>query len=204
MEADIFFMEGCGRCSLGGTPACKVHTWQGELALLREILLQSGLTETRKWGVACYMYDKKNIVLLGALKSCATLSFFKGSLLSDPEKLLHTPGENSQAARYMKFTQTEQVMAQSGHIAAYLQEAIMLEKQGAKVDFKKEHHHQWPDELQLAFDEDPALKNAFENLTPGRQRGYLLFFTAAKQSVTRIQRIAKNKEKIMQGKGLQE
>jgi len=204
MEADVFFDDGCGRCSLGGTPACKVNTWRQELALLREILLKSGLTETRKWGVACYMYGKQNMVLLGALKHGATLSYFKGSLMSDPGKLLHSPGENSQAVRYMKFTSPEQVSEQAEIIAEYLREAMVLEETKQQVTFKKADEQEKCEELQRALNEDAELNKAFYALTPGRQRGYILFFNAAKQPKTRIDRIGKCRDKILIDKGLQD
>lgn len=203
-EADIFFMEGCGRCALGGTPACKVHAWHDELALLREILLQSGLTETRKWGVACYMHGKHNVALLGALKACATLSFFKGALMHDPENLLHKPGENSQAVRYMKFTAAGQVKEQAGHIANYLKEAIKIEESGQKVVFMQPEEQDMCEELAQALRDDAEMASAFQKLTPGRQRGYMLFFSGAKQAKTRMERIAKCRDRILQGKGMQD
>ena len=203
-EADVFFVDGCGRCSLGGTPACKVHDWREELMLLRDILLQSGLTETRKWGVPCYVLGKHNVVLLGVLKSCATLSFFKGALMKDPENLLVKPGENSQAARYMKFTSPEQVTAQVAIIRDYLKEAIGIEESGQKVTFKSPQEQSMCEELQEALQSDAELSSAFYALTPGRQRGYILHFGGAKQSQTRIDRIAKNRDRILQGKGMQD
>ena len=203
-EADIFFMEGCGRCALGGTPACKVHAWHDELALLREILLQSGLTETRKWGVACYTHGKHNVALLGALKACATLSFFKGALMQDPENLLQKPGENSQAARYMKFTTVRQVNEQAGHIVSYLKEAIKIEESGQKVVFKQPEAQDMCEELIQALRDDAEMASAFQKLTPGRQRGYMLFFSGAKQAKTRVERIAKCRDRILQGKGMQD
>ena len=203
-EADIFFMDGCGRCSLGATPACKVNTWREELALLRKILLKSELTETRKWGVACYMHGKQNVVLLGALKHGATLSFMKGSLMSDPENLLHSPGENSQAVRYMKFTEPEQVGVLSENIMAYIREAIRLEETKQKVTFKSVDDQVMCVELAGVLKADAELSKAFYALTPGRQRGYILFFNAAKQPETRTMRIAKHRNKILQGKGMQD
>lgn len=203
-EADVFFTDGCGRCALGGTPACKVHTWREELLLLRDLLLQSGLTETRKWGVACYMHNKHNVVLLGALKSCATLSFFKGSIMHDPENLLIKPGENSQAARYMKFTSPEHVIEQTGSILSHIREAIQLEESGQKVAFKSPEEQPMCEELQEALKSDLELKSAFYALTPGRQRGYILFFGGAKQSKTRMERIAKWRPSILRGKGMQD
>lgn len=197
-------MEGCGRCSLGGTPACKVHTWRDELILLRDLVLQSGLTETRKWGVPCYVTGKKNVVLLGALKGCATLSFLKGALMKDPEKLLVKPGENSQSARYMKFTAPEEVTAQSSSIMGYLKEAILIEESGQKVTFNSPEQQPMCEELQQAIKSDAELSSAFYALTPGRQRGYILYFGGAKQSQTRIDRIAKSRDRILQGKGMQD
>lgn len=204
MEADVFFSDGCGRCPLGGTPGCKVHQWREEVLMLREILLQSGLTETRKWGVPCYVHGKKNVVLLSVLKESATLSFLKGALLSDPAKLLHKPGENSQAARYMKFTSPDQVLAQSAEISAYVREAVKLEESGQKVVFKAPQDQAMCDELQEVLKSDVELNTAFYALTPGRQRGYILFFGGAKQAKTRMERIDKWRDKILQGKGMQD
>lgn len=203
-EADVFFVDGCGRCSLGGTPACKVHDWREELILLRDILLKSGLTETRKWGVPCYVKGNKNVVLLGVLKSCATISFFKGALMKDPENLLVKPGENSQAARYMKFTSPEQVIALAAIIRDYIKEAIGIEESGQKVTFKSPEEQPMCEELQEALQSDAALSSAFYALTPGRQRGYILHFGGAKQAQTRIDRIAKNRDRILQGRGMQD
>ncbi|MFN4915203.1 MAG: YdeI/OmpD-associated family protein [Sphingomonadales bacterium] len=204
MEADVFFSDGCGRCPLGGTSGCKVHQWREEVLMLREILLQSGLTETRKWGVPCYVHGKKNVVLLSVLKESATLSFLKGALLSDPAKLLHKPGENSQAARYMKFTSPDQVLAQSAEISAYVREAVKLEESGQKVVFKAPQDQAMCDELQEVLKSDVELNTAFYALTPGRQRGYILFFGGAKQAKTRMERIDKWRDKILQGKGMQD
>ena len=203
-DVDVFFVDGCGRCALGATPACKVNTWKEELALLRQILLQSGLTETRKWGVACYMHGANNVVLLGALKHCATLSFFKGALMTDPEKLLQKPGENSQAMRYLRFTSPGQVNDQRLHINAYLMEAVGIEEAGQKVSFKPPQEQVMPEELTNVLNNDPVLAAAFHKLTPGRRRGYILFFGAAKQPKTRLERISKCREKILQGKGMQD
>lgn len=203
-EANVFFTDGCGRCALGGTPACKVQTWQVELSMLREVLLQSGLLETRKWGVACYMHNQFNVVLLSALKHGAILSFFKGSLMQDPEKLLIKPGENSQAARYMKFTSPEQVIEHTGSILSYIREAIQLEESGQKVAFKSPEEQPMCGELQEALQSDADLSAAFYALTPGRQRGYILFFGGAKQAKTRMERIAKWRPAILRGKGMQD
>lgn len=199
-EVDLYLLEGCGRCPLGGTPQCKVHTWAAELKRLREIVLDTGLEETVKWGVPCYTDGKNNIVMIGAFVDRATLSFFKGVLLKDERGILEKPGPNSQSSRILNFTNVEEINAVEDYIRAYIHEAVENEAQGKKVEFKK-NPEPIPDELQDKFDNDPAFQAAFEALTPGRQRGYILYFSQAKQSATRISRIEKYTEKIMQGIG---
>lgn len=203
-QVDQFMEQGCGRCPLGGTPDCKTLSWTDELARLREIVLECGLTEEVKWSVPCYTHEKRNIVLLGVLKDCRTLNFLKGALLSDPKGLLEKPGENSQSARYLRFTSTGQIRKRDAAIRALIREAIDTERSGKKVDFKAKHELIYPDELLAKFDADPDFKAAFEALTPGRQRGFVLHFTGAKQSKTRASRIEKCVPKILQGKGPQE
>ncbi|NMM47661.1 hypothetical protein HH304_04560 [Flammeovirgaceae bacterium KN852] len=200
-SVENYFVEGCGRCSLGGTPDCKVHKWTKELELLRTILLESGLTEECKWGVPCYTYHGTNVILLSAFKEFCSISFMKGSLLADSKNLLDKPGKNSQAFRLLKFTSPDQVTKIESDIKAYIFEAIEVEKAGLKVNFKKEPEP-IPEELSQKFEEDPMLKSAFDSLTPGRQRGYILFFSQPKQSKTRISRIEKCEEMIMNGVGL--
>ena len=200
-KVDQYFKDGCMRCELGGTPDCKVLSWVEELKELRKILLETGLVEELKWGVPCYSYEGKNILIMSALKDSSTISFFKGSLLKDPEKALEKPGKNSQAARYLKFTSLEEIIQNETLISAYIAEAIEIEKAGLKVAFKSTADYEIPEEFQARLDEDPALKMAFENLTPGRQRGYLLYFPGAKQSQTRASRVEKYIPKIMEGKG---
>lgn len=204
MNTDIetFFLEGCGRCKLGGTPDCKVHRWQHELEVLRRILLDCGLTETVKWGFPCYMCQQKNILLLSVFKEYAALLFFKGALLQDEDQLLTLAGENSQAGRQFRFTSVEEIIRHEAKIKAYVFEAVELEKAGVKVPLKTIAEHPIPEEFQLKLQEFPALKMAFERLTPGRQRAYLLHFGAPKQSQTRINRIEKCIPTILQGKGM--
>ena len=197
---DEYLAEGCGRCSLGGTPECKVHKWDKELARLRSILLACGLTEEIKWSQPCYTYGGNNILLMTAFKDYCCLAFFKGVLLKDSTKLLTAPGENSQAVRQLRFTDVKDIIRLETTIKAYIFEAIEVEKTGLKVNLKKEQDPM-PEELQQKLDGDPALKTAFEALTPGRQRGYILHFSQPKQSATRILRIEKNIPKIMAGKG---
>lgn len=201
-EVDLYLRDGCMRCELGGTPDCKVVDWIKELKELRRILLETELVEEVKWSVPCYTYKGKNILLMSALKDACTLSFFKGSLLKDPEGILTKPGEHSQAARYLRFTNIKDILELEATIKAYVAEAIEIEKAGLKVEFKDTVDFDVPEELQTRLDEDPALKMAFEALTPGRQRGYLLYFSGAKQSKTREARIDKFIPWILEGKGI--
>lgn len=197
---DTYLIDGCGRCSLYKTPDCKVRTWNDEIKMLREIVLESCLKEEYKWSQPCYTWKGKNVLMVSALKDCALLSFFKGSLLKDPHKLLVSPGKNSQADRQFRYTDCESIREQKDIIISYIEEAIALEKAGKKVSFKKERDP-LPDELILKFEQDPTLKKAFEALTPGRQRGYIIHFSQAKKSETRKARIEKYAAKIMEGKG---
>lgn len=198
---DQYLSDGCGRCALGGTPQCKVHSWPKALQELRRIANACGLTEEIKWGVPCYTLDGKNILNIAAFKEYAALSFFKGALLKDPRNILEKPGENSQAGRLLKFTDPRQVADLEKDLKAYIFEAIEVEKQGLKVDFKAKNELEYPEELIQKFGEAPELQEAFEALTPGRQRGYILHFSQPKQSATRTSRIEKCVEKILAGKG---
>lgn len=200
-SVEAYLIEGCGRCPLGGTSECKVHKWIAELALLREIVLDCGLTETCKWGVPCYTVQDKNVIMISAYKEFCSISFLKGSLLSDPEQLLESPGKNSQAVKLLKFTNIEQIEEVSSDIQAYIQEAIEIEKAGLQVIFKK-NPEAIPEELENKLEEDAYFRAAFEALTPGRQRGYIIFFSAPKQSKTREARIEKCMEKILNGEGM--
>lgn len=200
-EVDVFFEEGCGRCRMGGTPACKIHTWQKEARLLRQIILETGLNEDRKWGFPCYTLKNKNILMLAVFKNYCSVSFFKGALLKDPEKLLISPGENSNSVRQIRCTEETNIMNLADSIKRYIYEAVEIEKAGLKVPIVPSSATDVPLELQHQFDEDATFKTAFEALTPGRQRGYLLYFSAAKQPQTRRARIEKYKAHILQGKG---
>jgi uncharacterized protein YdeI (YjbR/CyaY-like superfamily) len=196
-----YLTEGCARCPLGGTPGCKVHAWSTELHALRGILSKSGLIETAKWGVPCYTLNGKNVLLLSAFKNHCAISFFKGALLKDDAGLLSTPGPNSQASRLLKFTSPDAVEALREATLDFIQQAIAIENAGLQIEFQKSPEP-WPEELQEWLEQDPVLKDAFEALTPGRQRGYVLYFSAPKQSKTRISRIEKCVDKIMNGEGL--
>ena len=197
---DNYLIEGCGRCPLVGTPECKVNNWREELKILRSILLDTELTETLKWSNPCYTFNNINILMLGALKEYAVISFFKGVLLNDPEKLLISPGRNSQSDRRLIFTSVDQISEHVTIIKNYVSEAIENEKAGLKVVFKK-NPEPIPPELQEKLDHDVLFRQAFESLTPGRQRGYILHFSQPKQSKTRLSRINKCTSKILQGKG---
>ncbi|WP_186756585.1 YdeI/OmpD-associated family protein [Echinicola salinicaeni] len=200
-KIDNYLNEGCGRCPLGGTPDCKVHKWTEELLQLRRIALDCGLTEELKWSVPCYTYKKKNILIISAFKAYAAISFFKGALLQDQAKLLEKPGENTQAGRLIKYQSVSDILQQESTIKAYIYEAIEVEKSGLNVEVKNTDQYEVPGELQEALEENPDFKSAFEALTPGRQRGYLLHFSQAKQSKTRMARIEKCMPKIFEGKG---
>lgn len=203
-KIDAYLAEGCGRCKLGGTPECKVHSWQPELKLLRSIVLECGLEEELKWGVPCYTWQGHNILIVAAFKTYASISFFKGALLSDHAGMLESPGENSQAGRLIKFTDVRTISKQKADLKAYIFEAIEIEKAGLKVASKPVSEFPVPEEFQQKLDQLPQLKKAFEALTPGRQRAYLLHFGGAKQSVTRAARVEKWIPQILAGKGFNE
>ena len=203
-KVDNYLIEGCGRCPHFQTPQCKVNTWRQELVELRKIVIESGLTEEYKWFQPCYTYQGKNVLIVTAFKDYACISFFKGSLLKDPDKILVEPGKNSQAARQIRITSVEQVFEMTSSIKAYIKQAIDIEKLGKKVAFKAKQSLKYPEELEHIFENQPLFKAAFEGLTPGRQRGYILYFSDANQSKTRITRIEKYMQKIMEGKGIQD
>ena len=180
----------------------KAGKWQKELALIRTLILDCGLTETYKWSQPCYTYKKNNIVLIHKFKDYCAILFHKGVLLKDTEKILIQQTENVQAARQIRFTNISEIEKIAAIIEAYIFEAIEVEKAGLEVKMKKTSEFNIPEELELKFKEKSALKTAFKALTPGRQRGYLLFFSQPKQSKTRISRIEKYTERILIGKGL--
>ncbi len=199
-----YLADGCGRCELGGTSDCKVRSWTKELELLQSVVEQTDLSLEIKWGAPCYTYQAKNILMLSALKSCVTLSFFRGAELNNPENILEKPGENSRFARYIRFTATHQIKQLKPAILSFIHEAIDVEQSGTPPIGTDSKPLDIPEELTRAFGENPALRTAFEALTPGRQRGYLIHFTSAKQSKTRSTRIKKSTAKILAGKGWNE
>lgn len=175
--------------------------WQPEIEQLRLLLLDCGLTEEFKWRNPCYTFQGNNVVLIGSFKEYCALSFFKGTLLQDSNGLLSKPGENSQAVRFFKFTNLQEIQELKPIIKNYIYEAIELEKAGLKVIFKSNAKLELVEELQIALDKNPSLKIAFKALTPGRQRAYDLYFSAAKQSKTRETRIENYIPRILDGKG---
>ena len=200
-QIDQFLVEGCMRCTLGATPACKVHRWTDILEFLRQLILETELQEERKWGVPAYTLKGKNVVILGVFKESCVLSFLKGGLLEDPYQILERPGPNSQEGRFIRFTQLSQAQEIEGKIKEYLHQAIEVERSGKKA-IPKPANLVLPEELLQKFTEHPGLQAAFFALTPGRQRGYVIHFSEAKQSATRLNRIEKYLSKIFTGKGM--
>ncbi|MBN8702147.1 MAG: YdeI/OmpD-associated family protein [Bacteroidetes bacterium] len=199
-QVDKYLIDGCMRCKYGGTAQCKVNTWRAELETLRQIVLECGLKEEIKWGVPVYTLHGKNIVTVAALKNYASIGFFKGVLLTDVHKILSQQG-NLQSDRLVKFVALDEILKLQDVLKSYILEAIAIEESGKKVVFKK-NPEPIPDELLQAFDKDSKLKNAFYALTPGRQRGYIIYFSQPKQAQTRINRIEKCKQQILNGIGL--
>ena len=179
----------------------KAKKWGEESEKLRMILLDFPLTEELKWGEPCYTLQGKNVVLIGGFKEYVTLLFFQGALLKDTHRILVAPG-NTQAKRQIRFTSLQQILAMEAVLKAYIREAIEVEEAGLKVKLRKHSDYVIPQELQKRLDEIPALKAAFEALTPGRQRAYILHFSEPKQSKTRVSRIEKYMQQILNGKGL--
>ena len=180
----------------------KAKQWQDEYIKLRAILLDTELVEELKWGVPCYTFEGKNVVLIHGFKEYCALLFHKGALLKDTRKLLIQQTENVQSARQMRFTNIREIIDLEPVIKAYVKEAVEVEKSGAKVEMKKTTEFAMPDEFKAVLESNPELKKAFEALTPGRQRGYLLYFSSAKQAKTREARIEKYMPQILAGKGV--
>jgi uncharacterized protein YdeI (YjbR/CyaY-like superfamily) len=197
---DKYLIDGCMRCKFGGTPQCKVNNWREELEALRQIVLETGLSEEIKWGVPVYTDNGKNIVTVNALKESANIGFFKGALLTDKHKILQQQG-NLQSDRLVKFTNIKEVEKLQDILKSYVTEAIAIERSGKKVMFKK-NQEPIPDELLQAFEDKALFRSAFYGLTAGRQRGYIIYFSKPKQSKTRINRIEKYKQQILNGVGL--
>ena len=189
-EVDAFFEEA--------------GTWRDEFGKLRSVILRCPLTEELKWGKPCYTFQGRNVVLIQGFKDYCALLFCKGSLLKDAGGVLAKPGENTQAARQIRFTNAREIARMEAVVKAAIDEAIEVEKAGLEVSYKKTSEYPVPDEFRRKWDRVPGLKAAFDALTPGRQRGYLLHFAAAKQSKTRESRVEKCLPRILRGKGLED
>ena len=180
----------------------KETKWKKEYEKLRTIILDCGLMEELKWGCPCYTFDKSNIVLIHGFKDYCALLFFKGALLNDPNGILIQQTKNVQSARQIRFTNAKEIVKMEKILKAYVYEAIEVEKAGLKVKLKKTSDFKIPEEFQKKLNKSPALKKAFDLLTPGRQRAYIFYFSQAKQSKTREQRVEKYMKHILAGKGL--
>lgn len=180
----------------------RAKQWQGETKKLRSILLDCGLAEELKWGKPCYTHEGSNLAIIQGFKEHCSLMFFKGSLLQDPEGHLVRPGKHSQAGMRLQFTSAKQIREMEPTLRSFVEQAIEVEQAGLKVDFKEKHEMKLPEELKDRLKGDPALATAFEALTPGRRRAYLLHFSSAKQSNTRAARIERCADRILEGKGL--
>jgi uncharacterized protein YdeI (YjbR/CyaY-like superfamily) len=180
----------------------KAKKWKEESEKLREIVLSCGLTEDFKWMHPCYTLENKNIVIIHGFKEYCALLFHKGALLKDKQGILIQQTENVQAARQIRFTNLQQIVDMENILKEYVLEATEVEKAGLKVELKKNTEYVVPEEFQAKLDENPALKTAFDGLTPGRQRAYLFYFSQPKQSKTRVSRVEKSTQQILDGKGL--
>ena len=182
----------------------KKTNWQEAYAALRMLILECELTEELKWGCPCYTIGKSNIVLIHGFKHYCALLIMQGALLKDKKKILVQQTENVQSARQIRFTGVEEILKNKSIIKSYIKEAIALEKAGIKVALKKTSEYKIPEEFQAVLEDMPELKKAFNALTPGRQRGYLLYFSAPKQTKTKEARIEKYLQHILNGKGLED
>jgi uncharacterized protein YdeI (YjbR/CyaY-like superfamily) len=200
-NASDFFRIGCGRCPLGGTPECKVLRYPAELALLRTMLLDGGLTEECKWGVPCYTYNGTNVALLSAVKAGCVVSFLKGSLITTGNNILEFAGEHSAIAKVFRTDSVARIDAHQAVLQRIIEEAIQIEQLGLTVP-KVATQQDIPEELREAFEANPELRTAFFALPKGKQRGYIIHFSGAKQAATRRSRIASCTANIVLGIGL--
>lgn len=202
-DIDEYFAKGCGRCDRFATPDCSTRQWLQGLEQLRSICLKSGLVETLKWAHPCYMHANRNIAILGACRNDFRLSFFDAAPLKDPKGLLEKQGPNTKHPDMIRFTRNDQVSKRASVIRSYLKEAMGYAEAGIKPP-KEIVDIDLPEELIAAFSSDPELAEAFDALTPGRQRSYAINLNSAKKPETRIARIAKFRDKILAGKGAME
>ena len=202
-EIEDFFEKGCGRCARFATPDCSARKWSAGLAELRRICLSAGLAETVKWGHPCYMAAGRNIAIIGAFRGDFRLTFFNAALMKDPRSVLERQGENTQHANMISFAGATQVLQSEPVIVSYLQEAIAYAEAGILPE-RKDSPLELPSELIDALDGDPELAEAFNRLTPGRQKSYVINLASAKKSETRVARILKFRDRILAGKGATE
>jgi uncharacterized protein YdeI (YjbR/CyaY-like superfamily) len=202
-NVDAYLRDGCGRCEHFKTPACKVHRWKAVLEALRTLALAHGLVEEVKWGSPCYTLGGKNVVMVAAFKEYCVLQFFKGAALTGDEGALVSPGPSSRFARYLPFRSIDELRAQQPLAERLVEQAIALERAGMKV-VPTAPREPVPVELERRLAADPALRRAFEALTPGRQRSHILHISGAKQSETRARRVDRCAPAILAGRGFNE
>lgn len=203
IDIEDFFSKGCGRCDRFATPDCSTRKWDRGLEDLRRICLEIGLVETVKWGHPCYMHAGRNIAILGAFRGDFRISFFNAALMKDADGVLEKQGHNTRHPDMIRFTDNAQVAARAAVIGAYLKEAMSYAEAGIKPP-KDDSAVDLPDELVEAMDSDPELAEAFHKLTPGRKKGYVIHLNSAKNSATRVARIMRSRQKILEGKGATE
>jgi uncharacterized protein YdeI (YjbR/CyaY-like superfamily) len=202
-DIEDFFSKGCGRCDRFATPDCSTRKWDRGLEDLRRICLETGLVETVKWGHPCYMHAGRNIAILGAFRGDFRISFVNAALMKDPYRVLEKQGQNTRHPDMIRFTDNSQVPARAAVVRSYLKEAMSYADAGIKPP-RVHSDFDLPDELVAAMESDPELAEAFHNLTPGRKKGYVIHLNSAKTSTTRIARIMRSRQKILEGKGATE
>lgn len=202
-DVEVYFAKGCGRCARFGTPECSTRTWLPGLLTLRRICLAAGLTETAKWGHPCYMHAGRNVAIIGAFRGDFRLTFHNAALLTDPEAVLDRQGPNTRHADCLRFTDTSGPTELEPVIRAYLAEAMAHAEAGTRPP-KETVVLELPDELVAALDADPELAEAFQALTPGRQKSHVLHISGARTSATRLARIGRCRTRILAGKGATE
>ncbi|MCU0712993.1 MAG: YdeI/OmpD-associated family protein [Pirellula sp.] len=203
-DIEDYFTLGCGRCERFATAECSTKLWAIGLERLRRICLESGLIETVKWGHPCYMHAGRNIVILGALRNDLRISFFNAALMKDPQRVLEIQGPNTKYADMIRFTDNARVAELEPLIVSYITEAMSYAEAGIKPPKEVLVEMELPEELIEALECDPELADAFSQLTPGRKKSYILNLNSAKNSQTRVSRIAKFRDKILAGKGAME
>lgn len=202
-RTEVYFADGCGRCARFATPDCSARFWAEGLAGLRHVLLQTGLTETAKWGHPCYMHAGRNVAIIGAFRSDFRLTFFHAALMRDPQAVLERQGPNTRHPDMIRFTASSQVTERSAVIRSYALEAMGHAEAGT-LPPKAQTEPDLPDELVVALDSDPDYASAFYALTPGRRRGWIFHLASARTEATRTARVAKARDRILAGKGATE